>query len=200
MSKISLSAIRPTQDDARENEQIKMFELDPLQGRSNKYIPDATLEVGGEIHKVELKTSDVEKKQVSTARNVTLKKIEEYRRVWWVFSQYQKTQDGFEFTGEHYLAHGKDLEPWLEKQAHKISWGTKTYGGLEHWSQCKQLLESQISPEVIDKLNNSFHKKGFGLNNPKISWRDVQDFGIKLDPRQPARHIREIIRQQTEKE
>ena len=98
--------IRTTQDDARENAQIELFELTPLQGRSNKYIPDATLIVDGIEHMVELKTSDVVKKQVSTARNVTLPKLDEYRKVHWIFSQYQKTEDGFEFTGEIRTAKG----------------------------------------------------------------------------------------------
>ena len=64
--------IRTTQDDARENEQIRLFGLTPLQGRSNKYIPDATLGRMESSTKIELKTSDIVKKQVSTARNVTL--------------------------------------------------------------------------------------------------------------------------------
>jgi hypothetical protein len=185
--------IRPTQDDARENAQIKLFQLKPTGGRSNKYIPDATIEVEGILYEVELKTSDIAKRQVSTSRNVTLDKLEIYKELWWVFSQYQKTQEGFELTGDHYLAHGQDLEPWLEKQAHKIYHGTKTYGGLEHWNQCKLLLEGKVSPEVMTKLDNSFNKKGYGLNNPKISWKDVQAYGTKLDASRLADHARELI-------
>ena len=56
--------MRVTQDDARENDQIRLFGLTPLQGRSNKYIPDATVVVGGIEHLIELKTSDIAKKQV----------------------------------------------------------------------------------------------------------------------------------------
>lgn len=184
---------RPTQDDARENAQIKLFQLKPLGGRSNKYIPDATIEVEDTLHEIELKTADIAKRQVSTSRNVTLGKLESYKEVWWIFSQYQKTYEGFEFTGEHYLAHGQDLIPWMEKQAHKINYGTKTYGGLVHWNQCKTLLEGKVSSEVIAKLDNSFNKKGYGLNNPKISWKDVQTYGTKLDVTRLADHARELI-------
>ena len=186
--------IRTTQDDARENAQISLFDLNPLQGRSNKYIPDATIDIDGQLYEIELKTSDVVKKQVSTARNVTLPKLDEYRKVWWVFSQYQKTEAGFEFTGEHYVLSGGSLEPWFIKQADKISWGTKTYGGLEHWNVCKKLLEKQVSQDTLQRLDNSFHKKGCGLNDPKISWRDVMAYGTKIDKSRPVNHLREIMK------
>jgi hypothetical protein len=186
--------IRTTQDDARENAQIKLFDLTPLQGRSNKYIPDATLIVDGTEHKIELKTSDVVKKQVSTARNVTLPKLDEYRKVHWVFSQYQKTEEGFEFTGEHYFARGSDLEPWLEKQKDKLLWGTKTYAGLGHWEQVQSLCEGQIDPTVIERLDNVLRKRA-GLNDPKIGWATVKQLCTKIDPARPTEHLRELISQ-----
>ena len=175
--------IRTTQDDARENEQIRLFGLTPLQGRSNKYIPDATLIVDGEINHIELKTSDLVKKQVSTARNVTLPKIEEWGKVWWVFSQYEKIEGGFRFTGEHFAAHGTDLEEWFENQREKILGGTKTYGGLRDWEQAKEWLQEHtaLPAATIQKLDSSFHKKGHSLNNPKIGWRTVEKLCVKLD-------------------
>ena len=185
--------IRTTQDDARENSQIKLFELTPLQGRSNKYIPDATLIVDGVEHKVELKTSDVAKKQVSTARNVTLPKLDEYRKVHWIFSQYQKTEDGFEFTGEHYYAHGTQLEPWFERQREKLMWGTKTYAGLGHWEQVKEVCRDKIDEATLTRLDNVLRKRG-GLNDPKIGWSVVKNLGTRLDPDNPAQHLKEIIR------
>ena len=86
--------VRTTQDDERENMQVKLFDLAPLQGRSNKYIPDAILAEGDIEHFIELKTCDARRKQVSTARNVTLNKIKEWEKVWWVFSSYQKDSKG----------------------------------------------------------------------------------------------------------
>mgnify|MGYP003151230909 CR=1 FL=1 len=195
MKNMKTKVKRTTQDDTREREQIKLFNLKGLQGRSNKYIPDATIEVLDAEHFFELKTSDIERKEVSTARNITLPKLELYKKVWWIFTQYQKTNSGFEFTGEHYVAYGEDLKEWLEKQAHKIKWGTKTYGGLENWNECRKILEENNLYDIkeLNRLDNSFHKKGCGLNDPKISWKFVQQVGIKIDSNRPAQHLREIV-------
>ena len=184
---------RTTQDDARENAQIELFRLTPLQGRSNKYIPDATITIEGVTHQIELKTSDLAKKQVSTARNVTLPKLEEYKKVHWVFSQYKKTQKGFEFTGEHYYAYGEDLEPWLFKQKQKLLWGTKTYAGLEHWEKVKEACQGKIDEAVLTKLDNVLHKRA-GLNDPRIGWKDVQKMCVKLNTGAPDEHLKALIR------
>lgn len=184
--------IRTTQDDARENAQIELFELAPLQGRSNKYIPDATVVVGGVVHEVELKTSDEVKRQVSTARNVTLPKLDEYKKVHWVLSQYRKTETGFEFTGEHYYAHGTQLEPWLERQREKLMWGTKTYAGLGHWEQVKEACHGKVDEATLTKIDNVLRKRG-GLNDPKIGWATVKKLGVKIDASRPSEHLRELI-------
>lgn len=184
--------IRTTQDDARENEQIRLFGLTPLQGRSNKYIPDATLVVNGVEHKIELKTSDIVKKQVSTARNVTLPKLDEYRKVHWIFSQYQKTEEGFEFTGEHYYAHGTHLDPWLENQKEKLMWGTKTYAGLGHWEQVKEACQDKIDEDTLTRLDNVLRKRG-GLNDPKIGWATIKKIGVRIDMSRPAQHLQELL-------
>lgn len=184
--------IRTTQDDARENGQIKLFGLTPLQGRSNKYIPDATVVIGGVEYKVELKTSDVTKKQVSTARNVTLPKLDEYKKVHWIFSQYRKTEDGFEFTGEHYYAYGKQLEPWLERQREKLMWGTKTYAGLGHWEQIKEACLGKVDEATLTRLDNVLQKRA-GLNDPKIGWAAIKEFGSKIDMSRPVQHLQELL-------
>jgi len=186
--------MRVTQDDSRENEQIKIFNLKPLQGRSNKYIPDASVVVDGEEYFIELKTSDIAKKQVSTARNVTLNKIKEWKRVVWIFSQYQKTATGFVFTGEHYLAFGEDLEPWFQKQRDKINNGTPTYAGLADWESIKKYLPEGKFSGKIQKLDNSFRKKGCGLNDPKISWKHVAECSIKVNSDELPTHLRRILK------
>lgn len=191
--------IRVTQDDTRENAQIKLFELAALKGRSNKYIPDATIIVDGIKHEIELKTSDVDKKKVSTARNVTLPKLDEYRKVHWVFSQYQKTEDGFDFTGEHYYAHGTQLEPWLAKQKETLLWGTKTYAGLGHWEQVREVCRGQVDEAILTKLGNVLHKRA-GLNDPPIMWSAVEKLGTKIDMLRPRQHLRELISEMTKEQ
>lgn len=174
--------MRTTQDDARENRQIEIFELNPTKGRSNKYIPDATLEINGETVNIELKTSDEKRKRVSTGRDVSFSKLDNWRSLNWVFSQYRKTKDGFEFTGEHYFARGRDLEPWFAKQEKKIREGTKTYAGYQDWEDCKTLLDGKVDKDMLDKLDYSFQKKGCALNDPSIAWSEIETLGTKLDP------------------
>ncbi len=72
--------MRPTQDDGRENEQIRVFGLKALKGRSNKYIPDAERIADREIYTFELKTYDNDKQLVTTARNVKMHKRRERRK------------------------------------------------------------------------------------------------------------------------
>ena len=185
---------RVTQDDARENKQIELFGLTPLQGRSNKYIPDATVVVGGIKHEIELKTSNAEGKSkvVSTGRNVTLSKLEEYKKVHWVFSRYRKTESGFEFTGEHYYCSGKKIEPWASKQRELLLWGTETYAGLGHWEEIAQVCKGRVDESVMKRMGNVLHKQA-GLNNPKISWKYVQEHGIKLDNNRLKDHLMELL-------
>tara|TARA_R100001594_G_scaffold105525_1_gene140075 strand:- start:1009 stop:1641 length:633 start_codon:yes stop_codon:yes gene_type:complete len=185
--------MRSTQDDSRETSQVELFQLTHLPGRSNKYTPDATIEVGNNLYQVELKTSDVEKKMVSTSRLVTLSKLDEYRNLIWIFSQYKKLDKGFEFTGEHYFLYGKQLDPWLEKQRVRILLGSKTYAGLDDWYRCKKVIKGLISEDTLERLDNTFTKHGCGLNDPRISWREVESFGTKIDITRPKEHIRELL-------
>jgi len=185
--------MRPTQDDSREVAQVELFQLTHLPGRSNKYTPDATIEVGNTLYQIELKTSDVEKKMVSTSRLVTLSKLDEYRNLIWIFSQYKKLDKGFEFTDQHYFLYGKQLDPWLEKQRTRILLGSKTYAGLNDWDRCKEVIEGFIPEETLERLDNTFTKYGCGLNDPRISWREVESFGTKIDITRPQEHIRELL-------
>ena len=153
------------QDDTREEEQVRIFGLKAWpKKRSNTYIPDATIQINNEDYEIELKTYNVERGLVSTARNVTLNKIDSWKKVYWVFSEYEKstkTSDGFRFTGNHYLGDKNMLKPWFDRQREKLLEGTKTYGGLRHWRQAK---------------------KG-GLNDPSIPRSILTEHCIKLDSR-----------------
>lgn len=185
--------MRTTQDDTRENEQIKIFELRATKGRSNKYIPDATIEVNGEVVNIELKTSDKGRRRVSTGRDVNISKLDVYRGLNWVFSEYEKTKDGFEFTGEHYFARGKDLEPWFVRQEKKIREGTRTYAGYQDWEKCRTLLENKIDEITLNKLDYNFQKKGCALNDPSIAWSEIKKLGTRLDPDNLPSDLRRVL-------
>ena len=174
------------QDDTREEEQVRIFGLKAWpKKRSNTYIPDATIQINNEDYEIELKTYNVERGLVSTARNVTLNKIDSWKKVYWVFSEYEKstkTSDGFRFTGNHYLGDKNMLKPWFDRQREKLLEGTKTYGGLRHWNQAKKLLEGAMEQADIDRLDNTICKKG-GLNDPSIPRSILTEHCVKLDSR-----------------
>ena len=183
---------RTTQDDARENMQVAMFDLEATAGRSNRYIPDAYINIGNQQCPIELKTCDVARKQVSTARNVTLAKIAEWEGVWWVFSSYRKTEDGVQLV-DHYLGNRAMLQDWFDKQKNKILNGTKTYAGLQSWHRAKDLLAEHMPPEELTRLSASFERRGVGLNDPKISWKYVEANCVKLDNKNLSVSLRKEI-------
>ena len=187
---------RATQDDAREREQIKLFNLIRTKERSNRYICDGKILINGQVFDIELKTSDVEKKQVSTCRNLTVERVGEFSNLWFVFSEYKKvnSQKGFVFTGEHYIAHFTHLSGWFDRQVDKLLNGSEKYIGLNNWKSAEKILRNspEIDESTISKLKHSIEMRG--LNNPKIPWLSVVvSCGIKIDHRRPQEHIREIL-------
>jgi len=185
--------MRTTQDDTRENMQIELFKLEALQGRSNKYIPDARVAIEGVEHLVELKTADAKRKSVSTARNVTLAKIDEWEKVWWLFSLYEKQPNGKVILTEHYLGNMHRLRPWFNKQRTSINKGSKKYGGLVSWEKAYNILKEHMDKDELDKLNHSFHMRGVGLNDPKIRWSFIQKHCIRLDDKDLAASLRKAM-------
>jgi hypothetical protein len=185
-----MSLPRTTQDDARENQQISLFDLSPRIGRSNKYNPDADLMCEGVMYAVELKTSDVVKKAVSTARGVTYKKINEWREVpVWIFSQYEKPN---KLTGEDYVLFPEQMEEQYKRLEDKIRKGSDKLAGLNDWEAAKKILdESDLDKSILNKLDYAFNHKGCALNDPKIPWRYVVENGTKVTS---AEELREVVR------
>ena len=185
------TSLRTTQDDARENQQIAKFGLASREGRSNKYTPDADLLCEGAQYVVELKTSDVAKKQVSTARGVTLDKIKEWRKVQvWIFSQYERPN---RLTGENYVLFPEEMEAYYKKLEDKIRKGTKKLAGLDDWNSAKSILVAAgIDNAALNKLDYAFNHKGCALNDPKIPWSYVETNGTRVSS---AAELREIVKE-----
>ena len=180
--------MRTTQDDARENQQIKIFGLKARAGRSNKYTPDADLICETFECAVELKTSDIARKSVSTARGVTINKIDEWRKVpIWIFSQYEKPN---QLTGEHYVLFPEQMEPLYKKLEDKIQKGTKTLAGLDDWKQARKILTAgKLNKSVLSKLDYAINHKAVALNDPKISWSYVAKNGTKIKTAEELRKV-----------
>ena len=170
---------RTTQDDSRENRQVEIFGLTATKGRSNKYIPDATVEIDNKTYNLELKTSNIEKKAVSTARDFGENKIEAWKENdAFIFSQYEKTDDGFKFI-EHWFLTYSDLNPFFDKIKQKINDGHAGRIGLEHYKKARAILESKKFPE-LEKLDKAV-LWGTKLNDPRISWGDIERWGQKIE-------------------
>ena len=171
--------MRTTQDDARENEQIEKFGLTPKKGRSNKYNPDAILTIGDFDFEVELKTSDIVKKQVSTARGVTINKINNWRNVpVWIFSQYEKPN---RLTNEDYVLFPEQMEEFYQKIENKIYSGSKKLIGLNEWHEAREILiQGQVDNNLLEKLDYAMSHKGVALNDPKIRWSYITENGFKI--------------------
>ena len=182
---------RVTQDDIRERLALKAFDLIPTQGRSNKYLPDATVE--GYVTPIELKSSDVEKGKISTSRSFGLKKVEEWQKNAFIFSQYQKIEKGVKLI-KHVYCSATNMQPFFDSVEEKIRRPSEKsmFAGLDQWEEVAEHLQKTGYPGDINKLSNTF-ERGTRLNDPRIKWADVEEWGIVLDNERLPEHLREIL-------
>lgn len=110
----------PVQDDERERELVRMFNLDwdPAHQRSGV---DATLDlsVGGNPYQLNVEVKSTTADSVSTARDVGMKHIDRWRRMLFVIGYY--TGDAKRPELKHCLCLTPlDLEPWIKSIEDKI--------------------------------------------------------------------------------
>jgi hypothetical protein len=181
-----------TQDDVREQLQLESFGLRPYgKGRSNKYVPDATLD-GFDV-RIELKSSDVTKGKISTCREFGLKKLEQYRQVVFIFSQYQKSKTGVKLL-KHVFCTPDQLEPFFEKVESNIRKPSprSIFGGLDEWDTAKAYLECSGFTGDIKRLANTF-ERGTRQNDPRLKWADAEAWGTVIDNDRLQDHLRELL-------
>ena len=187
---------RSTQDDVREQLQLESFGLTPIgKGRSNKYVPDATAD-GFDIQ-IELKSSDIDKGRISTCREFGLKKLSEYKKVVFIFSQYRKANGKTELL-KHVFCTPQQLSPFFDKVEARIRQPSErcTFGGLNEWEAAKKhLLQNGFSGN-IERLANTF-ERGTRQNDPRIKWDDVAQWGTVLDDTRPREHLKELLTKYT---
>ena len=188
---------RSTQDDIREQLQLESFGLTPIgKGRSNKYVPDATAD-GFDVQ-IELKSSDIEKGLISTCREFGLKKLSEYKKVVFIFSQYQKLNGRTQLL-KHVFCTPEQLSPFFNKVESRIRNPSSRckFGGLDEWETVKvHLLKSGFDGD-IDRIAQTF-ERGTRQNDPRIKWKDVESWGTVLDKSRLQEHLRELLNQYTE--
>ena len=189
--------IRTTQDDSRENEQIRIFKLQPYKGRSNKYIPDAYVNIDDNKYDLELKTRDIKKSGVSTSRDFGKEKIEQWKKNdGFVFSSYEKKKTGFVFH-EHVFCTAGQLKPFFDKQEKKQQDGHAGRIGRQKYNEIIRplLLKNEDAKKLIEKLDKTINQ-GTKINDPKISWKDIKKWGTILDNDRLPEHLLELLKEQ----
>ena len=184
---------RTRQDDKVENRQLKLLEMTPGPGRSNKYVHDGTLILDGAELRGELKSTSEDRGHFSTSSRMGVMKVEAWKEgfEFSVFSIFDSNENFL----EHYVLFQKDLEPFYAKVIKKQNEG--------HAGRADELLEpclpsaSRIGmgQQETSKLTKQ-NLFGSRINDPGISVADVKQWGIRLDNQRPAEHLRELIRKE----
>ncbi len=182
---------RTRQDDKAENKQLKLLEMIPGPGRSNKYVHDGTLIVDGVEYRGELKSTS--KNSFSTSSRMGIMKVETWRKGF-EFAVFSKFNNDGDFL-EHYALFQNDLEPFYAKVIKKQNDGHAGRAGMDSWSRaCQQLRESGWDNKELDKLTKQ-NLFGSRINDPGISMCEIKKWGIRLDDDNPAEHLRQLIRE-----
>jgi len=144
---------RTVQDDAREKQIADHLGLRRTSGRAG---PDAHDECGNPF---ELKSAT--KTGVTTARDVGLHTIAEWRQKYWIVAAGENLESGFRFDAI-YIAHPDDLEPRFREIEQRLQ---------GDWAHCQSVLkaarDAHVSEESIKKVEY-ICSRGITLNNPKI--------------------------------
>jgi|APSaa5957512493_1039668.scaffolds.fasta_scaffold54953_1 hypothetical protein len=178
------------QDDTRENEQIRIFDLERKSesNRGSKYLPDAVKTVDGKSYDIELKTGS--KGSFSTARGMCREKIMDWKKNdFFIFSKYEKDKDselGFKFT-KHIVCKPTHLQFFFDHVIDKVN--ISGHAGKIGFDQYDKLIKPflYLIPEFGSdkKLLEKFEKTirvGAEYNDPKISIKKiVENGGHELD-------------------
>ena len=159
-----------SQDDSRENEQIRIFGLNRKSesNRGQEYTFDAFVEIDGVIYNSELKTGS--KNTFSTARGMCREKIEEWKKNdFFIFSKYKKIKQGFVFT-RHVVCTPAHLQWWFDKV---IDWvdvsGHAGKIGLDEYKRDIRPLVETILPKSLMTRFDKTVRVGTQYNDPKIN-------------------------------
>tara|TARA_Y100000034_G_scaffold27318_1_gene32606 strand:+ start:1283 stop:1855 length:573 start_codon:yes stop_codon:yes gene_type:complete len=184
---------RPRQDDSAENIQINIFGLIAGPGRSNKYVPDGYVKAGGRVFSIELKSTSESRGSFSTSSRMGMMKIEAWKGEggfdYAIFSLIDKNGNFV----EHVICSHKDLQPFYDKVSQKQLNGHAGRAGMSSWYRARKNLETlDWSKKELDALEKQ-NKFGSRMNDPGISWKEVREWGTKIDKNNPAKHLKEFL-------
>lgn len=141
------------QDDTREKELIKIFELVKLPQLKAREGIDAFIPDRLKFHPIELKSTT--KGGVSTARDVGFEHLKKWRSRYWLFGIYSKTRQ----LEEVRFARPEQLETCFARIEAKIT------DNLAPWLKIKNTLD--ISPDDLAHMEKIV-RRGITLNDPQI--------------------------------
>ena len=186
---------RVTQDDSRENKQIKIFGLKRRgSGRSNKYVPDVCTVVSGKEYSLELKSCDKRIGQISTSRDFGIDKVEQWRENDGFLFGLWEMKGGEEEFLEHVFCTYEQLQPFFQDVIERQRKGVKDRAGLSEWAEARIVLSEKLSPEKLGRLERTF-RKGTKLNDPRMSWKNVKEWGTTLDSNDLEAHLRRLLKE-----
>jgi hypothetical protein len=181
----------PVQDDAREQELVREFNLnwDPDHQRSGV---DATLdvEVGGRVVRIDVEVKSTTRKGVSTARDVGLDHIRRWRRMFFVIGTYDKRGHRLALQNSLCLT-PLDLETWIA--------GIESYIAPDY--QLAQRASARLDlPDLFAICGNQptysiedakkLHKRQWTAQQ----YKDAADTQVAGKPRISQRKMLEILR------
>jgi len=174
------------QDDVRENMQIELFDLNPYEGRSNKYIPDAWyLDESGVKYDIEFKSMISSRGEFSSNRIFTHRKMEDWKTVsgGFVFSRYNFIGDDIYFL-DHVYCSVSQLHPWFEDVKSRLDENYSVWNKIKKQVTCTEHEMCHMEKMLF---------RGTSLNDPRLRPKDLVRWGVLIDRNRPAEHLRELV-------
>jgi hypothetical protein len=159
-------------------------------------VHDGSLVVDGKEYKVELKSTSEERARFSTSSRMGFMKVQAWKKGFdfSVFSTFNKNGDFV----EHYMCFQEDLEPFYNRVVDKQNQGHAGRAGMDSWNRAREQLQKlDWDEEELDSLTKQ-NLFGSRINDPGISLSDVKKWGIKLDNNDPNKHIKQLLKENTD--
>ena len=169
-----------SQDDSRENEQIRIFGLTrkSKSNRGQEYKCDAFIKIDGNVYDFELKTCSTY--AVSSGRGMCREKTEEWKKNdFFIFSKYKQNKQGFDFT-RHIVCTPKELKWFFDKVINDcdVSGHAGKIGLDEYKRDIRPLVETILPESLLSRFDKTV-SVGTQYNAPKISFNKLVENGAK---------------------
>jgi len=169
------------QDDSRERQIADHCKLrHSAYSRAQTSTPDAYDE---KKRPFELKSVTTE--NVTTARDVGLHTVKDWRTKYWVIAKGRNLESGF-VVDEMYIAHPDDLEPFFDRIESRLK---------KDWDRCEPVIQAAekagASRADLERVKYIL-SRGITINNPKIPMALVRKNGTRIDHAVSSRAAKQV--------